>query len=980
VTNAVEHGFARRVDISFNCGHDEISTDHPTWDLTVCDDGTGIARDGWENVGVRNCTSSSLTVQRQDESVWLHPSSRGESLVMIASACSEMMLTSIDILGRKRQKVIRRGELVKDDIETDNKLQERCKSGKGLWNSSLALSAQDYEATSSLSTPVSNKLSIEKRFLPTNSWGPSLTKKRRTNGYSLPRPRANFSVEKKGTTIAIKGLSYINLHQSVQKSNTHTRHIQSTIQMLALAHPLTIITIQDNRKSERHNVLNFSWNIEPDIASGEKPDGPFFMARALKYRYMQVCGAEDLSKTGEVKLLDHSENCSLQKKRTQYSGSASLNKITWRVAGVVNFRNDLFFSHRKAFCETIFINSRPAYGHQDLVKFMRNEFRKYSPQNYHDLSCNVKGTIPQLNGQSIEQERKGNLVQTSIPTYDFLLHISCPQEEANIIIDGERATTFVANREKLQNIISAAVQKLFTPATGTSTKRNKWSSIFLNKQNALSTGTSTKRNECSSIFLNKQNGAASLPNQEHPKTDSSKFKIKPRIVSGKFVNNKSCPSVLKEISNISPSIRKKSTPLHRREKSEPTLLSPFSSAFLDDPIRNNTVRNEMKQNTVTSEIGPSTLQDSSDKILQREDLRLSGSNFQSDTRVLVPQDQVETGYNEAVNYDWIKSRFRTSQSAGPMKAPATATTNTFSEVALTKCMLRNASVISQFDRKFIFILADGLLCAVDQHAADERINLEKNEKTLTSRVFDGGASADNFMLAEPVLPFRAGNIVGVDKVQRAPKKKATSKDKTSAEKDMLTAVVLDAPEEISVTKALMETLTAFRDIFVRWKFHFVAGGYEKKNTILLQGVPKLCGKTATAHDFVDYLSFLADRRRADAVRAKPAFVKRVLASHACRYAVMFGDELGPRRCAEMVAALAGCDVPFICAHGRPSVVPVVDLTSVVAPAGERERRQPPAVERNTGGPLRFQRNVAAAYLEGAVHSPTPFVMDWNSTY
>eukprot|EP00588_Corethron_pennatum_P032908 CAMPEP_0194342762 /NCGR_PEP_ID=MMETSP0171-20130528/94015_1 /TAXON_ID=218684 /ORGANISM="Corethron pennatum, Strain L29A3" /LENGTH=91 /DNA_ID=CAMNT_0039108663 /DNA_START=331 /DNA_END=603 /DNA_ORIENTATION=- len=32
------------------------------------------------------------------------------------------------------------------------------------------------------------------------------------------------------------------------------------------------------------------------------------------------------------------------------------------------------------------------------------------------------------------------------------------------------------------------------------------------------------------------------------------------------------------------------------------------------------------------------------------------------------------------------------------------------------------------------------------------MNLEQHENTLTSRVFDGGAAADNFLLAEPVLP------------------------------------------------------------------------------------------------------------------------------------------------------------------------------------------------------------------------------------
>ena len=40
---------------------------------------------------------------------------------------------------------------------------------------------------------------------------------------------------------------------------------------------------------------------------------------------------------------------------------------------------------------------------------------------------------------------------------------------------------------------------------------------------------------------------------------------------------------------------------------------------------------------------------------------------------------------------------------------------------------------------------------------------------------------------------------------------------------------------------------------------------------------------------------------------------------------MFNDELSQDECEGLVKGLAGCAFPFQCAHGRPSMVPVLDL-------------------------------------------------------
>ncbi|XP_077537804.1 DNA mismatch repair protein Mlh3-like isoform X2 [Haemaphysalis longicornis] len=57
----------------------------------------------------------------------------------------------------------------------------------------------------------------------------------------------------------------------------------------------------------------------------------------------------------------------------------------------------------------------------------------------------------------------------------------------------------------------------------------------------------------------------------------------------------------------------------------------------------------------------------------------------------------------------------------------------------------------------------------------------------------------------------------------------------------------------------------------------------------------------------------------------PKFVMDVLCSQACHGAVKFGSALEKSECIKIVRALSKCSLPFQCAHGRPSITPIVDL-------------------------------------------------------
>ncbi|CAD0108603.1 unnamed protein product [Aureobasidium uvarum] len=55
----------------------------------------------------------------------------------------------------------------------------------------------------------------------------------------------------------------------------------------------------------------------------------------------------------------------------------------------------------------------------------------------------------------------------------------------------------------------------------------------------------------------------------------------------------------------------------------------------------------------------------------------------------------------------------------------------------------------------------------------------------------------------------------------------------------------------------------------------------------------------------------------------PKGLLQLLNSRACRSAIMFNDKMTLEQCQRLVEELAGCAFPFMCAHGRNSMVPLV---------------------------------------------------------
>ncbi|NXY85226.1 MLH3 protein, partial [Alcedo cyanopectus] len=57
----------------------------------------------------------------------------------------------------------------------------------------------------------------------------------------------------------------------------------------------------------------------------------------------------------------------------------------------------------------------------------------------------------------------------------------------------------------------------------------------------------------------------------------------------------------------------------------------------------------------------------------------------------------------------------------------------------------------------------------------------------------------------------------------------------------------------------------------------------------------------------------------------PLTFLKVLASQACHGAIKFNEHLTLEESCRLIEALSTCQLPFQCAHGRPSMMPLADL-------------------------------------------------------
>ncbi|XP_065449467.1 DNA mismatch repair protein Mlh3 isoform X14 [Chrysemys picta bellii] len=224
----------------------------------------------------------------------------------------------------------------------------------------------------------------------------------------------------------------------------------------------------------------------------------------------------------------------------------------------------------------------------------------------------------------------------------------------------------------------------------------------------------------------------------------------------------------------------------------------------------------------------------------------------------------------------------------------------------TKEMINSMQVLHQVDNKFIACLintrsevnadADGnLLVLVDQHAAHERIRLEQ-------------------LIA--------------DSYEKQPEE--------SGKKKLLSSTICP-PLEIEVTEEQRRLLRcchkSLEEIGLELSFP------ENNSSQILVGKVPLCFMEREANELRRKRQPVAKSIVEELIQEQvellqttggaqgtlPLTFLKVLASQACHGAIKFNDSLTKEESCQLVEALSFCQLPFQCAHGRPSMMPLADI-------------------------------------------------------
>lgn len=263
---------------------------------------------------------------------------------------------------------------------------------------------------------------------------------------------------------------------------------------------------------------------------------------------------------------------------------------------------------------------------------------------------------------------------------------------------------------------------------------------------------------------------------------------------------------------------------------------------------------------------------------------------------------------------------------------------------LSKSGLQTATVISQVEKKFILVSmrampstqilsgaaderASELLVLIDQHAADERVRVESLLAQLCSP------------------PSQRGKINSV--VTPSPSESAI------ATTTLAKAMIFEIPAQEQ------NLFAAHRGHFADWgilydlapKTQSSSASAGRSYRLLVKTLPEaiaercrlepkvlielLRGQVWTQEEGGHSARLAKDQT--DLSTVSNGWISRIhdcpqgmidmINSRSCRSAIMFNDELTIEECQSLVQRLAQCAFPFQCAHGRPSMIPLVDVTT-----------------------------------------------------
>lgn len=234
---------------------------------------------------------------------------------------------------------------------------------------------------------------------------------------------------------------------------------------------------------------------------------------------------------------------------------------------------------------------------------------------------------------------------------------------------------------------------------------------------------------------------------------------------------------------------------------------------------------------------------------------------------------------------------------------------------LKKDHLSNCDIIGQLDKKFILAkfskLSTTTLLILDQHACDERIKLESHLQNYINDIIDNALLLKN--IPKPLLI-----KINHDEFQLFSYYKEEFM-KWGIKYCLLEEAVISNEDKANIPEKVKNTLkiTALSEfIFERFgrNQNFI------KNVMIHHMEDLKCSnKISIQKRFNNRIKHQSWYKYTNSI---PSFLMDFFNSKACRSAIMFGDELTKSECQVLINDLSKCVLPFHCAHGRPSIIPL----------------------------------------------------------